>query len=138
MTINYGIIHDIEKNYIHRKMPGKLIAYLFDHYSEDIYGFYENKSSLYEDILTDVGKYECGLLKPTVRSPLRRIRDQYEELKRYNSAVLDDYRSMETEYNKMTRFLRDHKLFKLYHEDNDAICRDKILQEGKIEELPFL
>ena len=135
MKINYRIIHDIERNYIHKKMPGKLIAYLFDHYSEDIYDLYADKKDLYDDILIDIGRYDCGVLKPIVRTPMQRMREQYEELKRYNAAVLDDYHGMLAEYDKMSDFIRYHRLFKLYHEYEKN--KEPAFSE-EVEELPFM
>ena len=116
-------------------MPGKLLRYLFDRYSEDIYGFYEDKKALYEDILTDIGKYDCGILNPVIRSPLQRMKEQYDELKRYNTAVLEDYHGMEEEYNKMSDFISYHRLFELYHEYHNHREKPSAVEN---EELPFI
>jgi len=132
MTINNELIKELALDHFDGRMPSAFRAYLYDRYGEEPLAGDLLPQFFFPSILSDIKKYKAGKLDITVRTPIEKLKDRYEELSDITSQLVEELSYYRENYRYMNDFIKWMHL-----DDKYKVFRDNAY-EITSEENPFL
>ena len=80
MVINDAIIKELAQEHFNGTIPDELCAYLFDRYDHDPEEGMLTEQFFFPFVEADIKRYIAGELDTTVRTPLQKMQDRYNDL----------------------------------------------------------
>ena len=105
MVINNEIKEYLADIYFDGHIPGNLVRYLYDRYGEEPLEYCMSPHLFWSYIADDVNAYINGELDISLRTPLQKLRDRYDELSDITSSFADDIRILEEENAYLRNFI---------------------------------
>ena len=103
MVINDAIIKDLAQEHFNGTMPDDLRAYLFDRYDHDPEEGMLTEQFFFLFVGADIKRYIAGELDTTVRTPLQKLQDRYNDLQ----YITGRYYHECAEYSEELEYLHD-------------------------------
>ena len=100
------VIKDLAAEHFGSRMPRNLYVYLLDHYSAETGGNVWTHDMLYRSIDSDMAAYKDGKLDTTVRTPVKKLQDDNDELLGYVQYFFGECIRLEDEIEYMYDFIR--------------------------------
>ena len=132
MTINNELIKELAHKHFNGRMPSELRAYLYDQYGEEPLAGELAPQFFFPSIESDIKKYKTGKLNTSVRSPIEKLQDRYEELSDITSQLAEELSHYRADYRYM------HDFIAWMHLDNNYKEFREKAYETSTEENPFL
>lgn len=105
MTVDNTVVKELSDHYFNGKMPKKLKAYLYDRYAtEPEYGI-ASPETLWSWLISDVKAFKEGSLDITLRTPLQKMEDRYDDLCSVTNDFSQANRRMESELKYLTDYI---------------------------------
>ena len=125
MVMNNEVKEYLANHYFAGQIPGNLVRYLYDRYGEEPLEGCMSPQLFWSYIADDVNAYINGELDITLRTPLQKLQDRYDELSDITGSFADDIRILEEE----NAYLRD-----FIHYIHNVELYEKFRKEAHIEE----
>ena len=103
MVINDAIIKELAQEHFNGTMPDELCAYLFDHYDHDPEEGMLTEQFFFPFVEADIKRYIAGELDTTVRTPLQKMQDRYNDLQ----YITGRYHEECMQYKEELEYLKD-------------------------------
>lgn len=131
MTIDNTVIKELSDHYFNGTMPKKLKAYLYDRYDTEPECGITTPETLWSWVISDVKSYKEGSLDTTLRTPLQKMEDRYDDLR----SVTNDFSQANRHMEEELKFLNDFISWKGLEDDFQYFRNNAHLQTD--EDIPF-
>lgn len=125
MVMNNEIKEYLADRYFAGLIPGNLVRYLYDRYGEETLMGDLSPQFFWPYITHDVNAYINGKLDISLRTPLQKLQDRYDELNDITSSFADDIRIL----NEENTYLRDF----IHYIHNEELY-ERFRKEAHLEE----
>ena len=116
MVINDAIIKVLAQEHFNGAMPDDLCAYLFDRYDHDPEEGMLTEQFFFPLVEADINRYIAGELDTTVRTPLQKMQDRYNDLQYITGRYFGESAQQEEELKYLHDFISWMHLDGLYAE----------------------
>ena len=116
MVINDAIIKVLAQEHFNGTMPDDLCAYLYDRYDHDPEEGMLTEQFFFPFVETDIKRYIAGELDTTVRTPLQKMQDRYNDLQYITGRYFEECQKCEEENEYLRDFIYWMHLDGLYAE----------------------
>lgn len=113
MTVDNTVVKELSDQYFNGAMPKKFEAYLYDRYeTEPEYGI-TTPETLWSWVISDIESYKNGTLDITLRTPLQKMEEHYDDL----CSVTNDFSQANRRLEQELKYLNDYISWKCLEDD---------------------
>lgn len=120
MIMNNDVKEYLANRYFAGLIPGNLVRYLYDRYGEEPLEGSMSPDFFWSYITHDVKAYINGELDISLRTPLQKLQDRYDELEGITCSFAADVRHLEEENAYLYDFIRyihNEELYKRFRKE---------------------